>query len=107
MDLELILLAFATLAFAGRHRPLSSALVRGPLTGLMGEGPFRGVYSVLMIAALYGMISSYPDAPYIPVWNARIAGPPVILILMYFATVFFVCSVTTCNPTLMGMDNLH
>jgi len=107
MDPALITLAFATLAFAGGHFLLSSAPVRGPLTGMMGERPFRGVYSVLMIAALYWMITAYMDAPYVPLWNAGILGPPVILILMYFATVFFVCSVTTRNPTMVGMDNLH
>lgn len=107
MDPALIALAFATLAFTGGHFLLSSAPVRGPLAGMLGEGPFRGVYSVLMIAALYWMISSYMKAPYIPVWDAGLLGPPVILILMYFATVFLVCGVTTRNPTLVGIDNLH
>ncbi|MGB0632325.1 MAG: NnrU family protein [Alphaproteobacteria bacterium] len=114
MDPALIALTFATLAFVGGHFLLSSAPVRGPLTGMMGEGPFRGVYSVLMIAALYWMIAAlywmiaaYIDAPYIPLWDAGILGPPIILICMYFAIVFFVCSVTTRNPTPAGMDNLH
>ena len=107
MDPDLIALAFATLAFCGGHLLLSSAPVRGPLVGMIGERAFRGVYSVLMIAALYWMISAYMKAPYIPLWDAGIMGPPVILILMYFATVFFVCSITTRNPTLIGMDNLH
>lgn len=107
MDPDLISLAFATLAFCGGHFLLSSTPVRGPLAGMLGEGPFRGVYSVLMVAALYWMISAYMDAPYIPLWNVGILGPPVILILMYFAIVFFVCSVTTRNPTMAGMDNLH
>ena len=38
MDLALI-----TLAFAGGHVLLSSAPVRVPLTGMMGERPCRGV----------------------------------------------------------------
>ena len=31
----------------------------------------------------------------------------MILILTYFATVFFLCNVTTRNPTLIGLDGLH
>lgn len=107
MDPDLISLAFATLAFVGGHFLLSSAPVRGPLAGLLGEGPFRGAYSLLMFAALYWMIAAYLAAPVIPIWNSGVIGPPVILIFMYFACVFLVCSVTTRNPTLAGMDNLH
>lgn len=43
MDPALITLAFATLAFAGGHFLLSSAPVRGPLSGMMGERPFRAI----------------------------------------------------------------
>ena len=100
MDSDLLFLAFATLAFVRGHFLLSSAAVRGPLTGLIGEGPFRGAYTVLMLAATYWMISGYIDAPYIPIWNAGILGPPIILICMYFATLFFICSATTRNPTM-------
>lgn len=107
MHADLISLCLATLAFTGGHFLLSSRGVRGPLVRLMGEKPFRGIYSVLMIAALVWMIRAYNDAPYERVWDAGIVGPPVILILVYFATVFFVCSVTTRNPTMVGMDSLH
>ena len=60
-----------------------------------------------MIAALVWMIRAYNVAPYQRIWDVGILGPPVILILMYFATVFFLCSVTTQNPTLVGFDALH
>ena len=53
------------------------------------------------------MIRAYNVAPYQRIWDVGILGPPVILILMYFATVFFLCSVTTQNPTLVGFDALH
>ena len=60
-----------------------------------------------MIAALVWMIRAYNVVPYQRIWDVGILGPPVILILMYFATVFFLCSVTTQNPTLVGFDALH
>ena len=107
MTADLMPLALATLAFTGGHFLLSSAALRGPLVRTMGENLFRAVYSILMIAALAWMIRAYGDAPYQRVWDVGILGPPVILILTYFATVFFLCSVTTRNPTLVGMDALH
>lgn len=103
----LLSLALATLAFTGGHFLLSSAAVRGPLVRMMGENLFRAAYSILMIAALVWMIRAYNVAPYQHVWDVGILGPPVILILTYFATIFFLFSVTTRNPTLAGMDALH
>mgnify|MGYP003389377797 CR=1 FL=1 len=107
MHADLIPLILATLAFSGGHFLLSSAAVRGPIVSAIGEGIFRGLYSILMIAALLWMISAYNNAPYQRLWDVGIVGPPVILILVYFATIFFVCSVTTKNPTMVGMDALH
>lgn len=107
MDETLLSLGFASLAFTGGHFLLSAAPVRGPLVGLLGEGLFRGVYSILMIAALAWMIHAYLDASYVPLWDAGLLGPPVILIFMLFATILFLCSVTTRNPTLAGFDGLH
>lgn len=60
-----------------------------------------------MNAAFAWIIRAYNVAPYQHVWDVGILGPPVILILTFFATVFFLFSVTTRNPTLVGMDALH
>ena len=107
MNTDLLSLALATLAMTGGHFALSSAGIRRPLVRMIGESIFRAVYSILMIAALVWMIRAYNAAPYERIWDVGILGPPVILILMYFATVFFLCSVTTRNPTLIGLDGLH
>lgn len=107
MAADYLPLLLASLAFTGGHFMLSAAPIRGSVAGAIGEGPFRAIYSVLMIAALAWMISAYNAAPYQRVWDVGLFGPPVILIVMYFATFFFLCSVTTRNPTLVGMDALH
>ena len=111
MDPALLPLAAASLAFAGGHFLLSSAPVRGPLVGLLGEGPFRAVYSVLMIAALGWMIVAYgrtaEQTADTRLWDAGLLGPPVVLIFNYFAVVFLLCSLTTLNPTLYWTDGLH
>lgn len=107
MNADYLSLALATLVMTGGHFALSSAGIRRALVGMIGEGVFRAGYSILMIAALVWMIRAYNVAPYERIWDVGILGPPVILILMYFATVFFLCSVTTRNPTLVGFDALH
>lgn len=100
-------LLLSTFAFTGGHFILSSAPIRTPIANAIGEGPFRAVYSVLMIAAIIWMVGAYNAAPYHRIWDVGLFGPPVILIAMYFATFFFLCSVTTKNPTMVGMDVLH
>jgi uncharacterized membrane protein len=107
MYADFLPLLLSTLAFTGGHFILSSGPIRGPIAGAIGERPFRAIYSVLMIAALVWMIGAYNAAPYQRVWDVGLFGPPVILIVMYFAIFFFLCSVTTRNPTLIGMDALH
>jgi uncharacterized membrane protein len=81
-------LLFSTLAFAAGHFLMSSAPIRGPVVAAIGNGPFRAVYSLLMIAALAWMIGAYNSAPYYRLWDVGLLGPPVILILMYFAVFF-------------------
>lgn len=88
-------LLLSTLTFTGGHFILSSGAIRSSITGVIGEGPFRAIYSVLMIAAVVWMIGAYTAAPYQRVWDVGLFGPPVILIVMYFANFFFLCSVTT------------
>lgn len=107
MHPDLMSLVLATLVFTVGHFVLSSSAVRRPLVRTIGENLFRAGYSILMIAAFIWMIRAYNVAPYHRVWDVGILGPPVILILTYFATIFFLCSVTTRNPTLVGMDTLH
>ena len=104
MDATLTNLGLATLAFVGGHFVLSSAPVRGPAAGTRGEPMFRGFYSLLMIAALVWMIDAYRFAAHVKVWDAGVVAEPVMYVFMFFAAIFFVCSVTTRNPTLAGMD---
>lgn len=104
---SLALLGLATLAFVGGHFLLSGAGIRGRLVGLAGEGVFRAGYSVFAAVTLIWMILEYRAAPHVPLWDVGIFGPPVILIFMLLASILLVCSVTTKNPTLAGMDGLH
>ncbi|MEQ1509458.1 MAG: NnrU family protein, partial [Sphingopyxis sp.] len=63
-------LAFACASFVGSHFALSHPL-RGPLSGMMGEGAFRGLYSLVAFAT-FGWI--------IWAWLAVSATPPTYVV---------------------------
>jgi len=96
-------LILATLAFTGGHLVLSSSWVRDPLVGRIGERPFLGIYSVLMVLAIIWMVAAYRAAPEIIVWNAPIAVRHITLSAMIFASILAVGSFSRFNPAIAGM----
>jgi uncharacterized membrane protein len=96
----------AAVAFIGAHFVLSSAPVRGPLTRRLGEGPFRGVFSVVAGGSLTWLILAYNSAPIVDIWPEPDWGRPLVGALMLLASVLLVASLTQPNPTLAGMEAL-
>ena len=95
-------LAVASFAFVGGHFILSSASVRGRLTGAMGDGPFMGVYSLIVGVAFVWLLGSYGRAPYVVVWQPPAWTAWIPLLTMPFALILLVASLTPRNPTLVG-----
>lgn len=97
----ILLLVLATGAFLATHfvpsTPLRPVLVRA-----LGEWPYRGVYSLIALIALTGMIWAYAAAPSEPLW-AGLRLVPVVL--MPFAFVLLACGYWR-NPTMVGADGL-
>lgn len=107
MDDSLYSLALATLAFVGGHFVLSSAPVRGPLAGLLGERAFLAVYSLLAVATLVWMVRAFNQATPVPLWDPPPFGRQVAVLLMLVSAILFVCGATSRNPTLAGFDLLR
>jgi|SRR5579871_1818423 len=93
-------LALAVLAFVGGHFPLSSAPVRIALVTRVGERAFTGIYSALILAALVWMVAAFRAAPFIPLWSAPVEHM-IPVIVMSFACLLFVGSLTVHNPTMV------
>lgn len=94
-------LLLSSIAFVGTHFLLSHPL-RGPLVRAMGEGPFRGFYSLVALITFSAMIYYYHACgreP--PLWNSGEAGWIVGTILMWLASILFVGSFIK-NPALVG-----
>ena len=94
-------LALAAIAFVGLHFLLSHPL-RQPLVRAVGEGPFRGIYSLIAlvtfgaVAYFYRIIGREP-----PLWDAGDAGWIIGTLLMWLASILFVGSFIR-NPAFPG-----
>ena len=95
---DLTELMLASALFVGGHVVLSSPTVRGPLRAKLGAGPFQGLYSLIVLAALAWMVLAYARAPEAQLWQAptAIRHLPLSLMLLIFITV--AASFTTASP---------
>lgn len=94
-------LLLSAIAFVGTHFLLSHWL-RAPLVRSVGEGPFRGIYSLVALATFGGMVWFYRAIgreP--PLWVAGDAAWLVASLLMWLASILFVGSFIK-NPALPG-----
>jgi len=91
----------ATAIFLLTHFVPSTPL-RPVLVKALGEWPYRGLYSVVALAALAWMISAYNAAPRELLWPGLRLVPVVV---MPFAFVLLACGYWR-NPTIVGADQL-
>jgi len=94
-------LFFSAIAFVGTHFLLSHPL-RDPLVRSVGEGPFRGIYSLISLLTFGGMIYFYGKCgreP--PLWDVGLAGWIAATLLMWLASILLVGSFIR-NPALVG-----
>ena len=94
-------LTLSALLFVGLHFLLSHPL-RGPLVRTVGEGPFRGLYSLIALVTFGAMIFFYRrigDEPQL--WQASTALEIAAALLMWLGAILFVGSFIG-NPALPG-----
>ena len=94
-------LTLSVLAFVGTHFLLSHPL-RAPLVRAMGEGPFRGLYSLVALITLGAMIYFYRTIGREPqLWQVGDALWIAASRLMWMGSILFVGSLVR-NPALPG-----
>lgn len=94
-------LLLSAILFVGLHFLLSHPL-RRPLVRALGEGPFRGIYSLLALVTFAAMIYFYRKCgreP--PLWDAAQTGWIAGTLLMWLAAILFVGSFIG-NPALVA-----
>jgi uncharacterized membrane protein len=87
----LVSLAAASVAFVGTHFALSHPL-RGPIVGVVGAGPFLGIYSLVALATLAWMVLAFRAAPVADLPGSGAIGWIVATVLTLPALVLFLGS---------------
>jgi uncharacterized membrane protein len=101
-------LVLAGLLFITIHLLVSGTTLRGAIVRRTGEGPFRGLFSVLSLGSIIWLCMAYGRASHVQLWQpieaARLAMAPV----MGFAFLLAAIGLTTPSPTAAGGDTrLH
>lgn len=93
----------ATAAFLLTHLLISSTALRGKLIAALGEGPYRGLYSLVAFVTLGWMIWAYARLPAQPLAWTPLRDLP--LAVMPFALILVVGGLAR-NPTAVGAEKL-
>ena len=96
----------AGLFFLGIHFFISGTALRGKIVTLIGEGPFRGVFSLMSLIGIVWLVRAYSRAEYIQLWSEPYSFRPFALIAMLVAFFFVVLAFTSPNPTAVGGEAL-
>jgi uncharacterized membrane protein len=100
--------AAALAAFILLHVGVAATPLRAALVGRIGEGGYRGVFSLASAGALAWMIFAYgaaraaPDNP--DLWTAPAWGRHVAATLVLFGFLLAVAGLLTPGPTLAGFE---
>ncbi len=99
------LLIFAALVWLGIHIGVAGTALRGTLVTRIGEGPFRGLFSLVSILAVVFLVRVWSDAPTTPLWYAPEWLRWLLVAVMLPAFVLFVASVSQPNPTMVSGES--
>ncbi len=91
------------------HAGIAGTRVRRAVAGRIGDNGFRGVFSLLSVAAITALIVSYNLARRgdpVRLWTAPAWLGWLLLPAMAAALVLFVASVTVANPTAVGGERV-
>jgi uncharacterized membrane protein len=77
--------------------PAASPATRAQLVEKFGTGPYRGLFSVVILVALVLIVFGWKAATPTAVYAPPVGGSPVISALVYFAFVLFVTSKARTN----------
>jgi uncharacterized membrane protein len=94
----MILLVLGLAVFLGIHLLTAARGTRAVVMGRLGEGPYKGLYSLVATAGLVLVVwgfAHYRSTGYVQVWDPPAVLHPVALLLLWFA---FVALAATYAP---------
>jgi uncharacterized membrane protein len=87
------------------HFGVSGTRLRDALTARLGDGPYRGLFSLASLVGLAWVIYAYRRAPLIPTWGLLSGFRPAAYVLVFIAFLFAVIGILTPSPTRVGMES--
>jgi uncharacterized membrane protein len=100
------LLLLAAVIWVFLHLGLAGTRLRDVVAERLGDRGFRALFSVLSIAAIIFLVRSYNTAAGTPLWSAPAWLRWLLVLVMLVASVLFVGSVATPNPTMVGGERV-
>jgi uncharacterized membrane protein len=99
-------LALASFVWFGIHAFVAGSELRWFVVERLGRRAFTGIFSVLSLASLWFLITSYRQASFYPLW---FAPPPIHwlpLLVMPLALTLLVGAFSLPNPTAVGAEKV-
>ncbi len=89
------------------HFGVSGTRLRDVLTGKLGDGPYRGLFSLASLIGIAWVIYAYRRAPLIPTWGLLLLPGfrTAAYVLVFIAFLFAVIGIMTPSPTRVGMES--
>ena len=95
----------AGLFLLASHYGIASTSLRGALVEKIGEGPYRGLFSLIALFALVWLVVAFNAAPYGPLlWDLGMVGGAVPVVLMPVALLLLIGGLSPANPTNAGSE---
>jgi len=87
------------------HFGVSGTRLRDALTGRLGEGPYRSLFSLASLIGIGWMTFAYRRAPLIATWGFLPGFRLAAYVLVFIAFLFAVIGILTPSPTQVGMES--
>jgi uncharacterized membrane protein len=87
------------------HFAVSGTRLRDVLVTRVGEGLYRGAFSLASVIGLVWMIYAYKRAPTAALWGQPQSLRPLAYVLVFVAFLFVVIGLATPSPTQVGMES--
>jgi len=97
-------LVAASLYFLLIHFAVSGTRLRDVLVMRLGEGPYRGLFSLASFIGIYWMASAYARSPTIETWGVLPRLRPLVFAVVLLAVLLAVIGLSTPSPTSVGRE---
>ncbi|HKM61799.1 MAG TPA: NnrU family protein [Acidisphaera sp.] len=101
----MVALALAALLWVVVHVGVAGTRLRDEIAGRLGDGGFRGAFSIMSVIAIALLVLAYNRAPYDKLWVAPAVLRWVLAVVMLGAFVLFGCAVLIRSPTAIGGES--